>query len=112
MRTFHSFRQITLPEQQDADAFVEFMRDEYLPAVYTGPTRSGQVTGLAVLRGVGGTHESTNTFLMHVSFFGLARGGASVRDEEVQRKFESFAAQDEYLGDYEEVAGLREDAEA
>jgi hypothetical protein len=107
------FHQITLPEQQDSDAFEAFMRDEYLPAVNMGPTRVGEVTGLTLLRGVSGTHERTHTFLMQVSFDGLAHGDAWVDDEEVQRKFESFDPRDERLGvAHVEVAVWPEDAPA
>jgi hypothetical protein len=114
MTTFHLIHQITFPERMGptVDQFVEFMRDEYFPAVFKGPTRVGEVTGLALLRGVSGTHERTNTFLMDVSFDGLATGDASV-DEEMQRKFESFpGAHVERLGAYEKVAVWPEDAEA
>lgn len=113
MGAFQIFHQITLSEQQDADAFEEFMRDEYLPAVNTAPTRVGEVTDLALLRGVSGTHERTPTFLLRVSFDGLADGDARVDDEEVRRKFDSFEPRDERLGvAYAEVAVWPEEAQA
>ena len=40
---------IKLPEEQDTEAFVKFMRDEYLPAVWKGPTRAYAVDGLSLL---------------------------------------------------------------
>jgi hypothetical protein len=107
--------QITIPERMDPstiDAFEEFVRNEYFPAVFKGATRVGQVTGLALLRGVEETHERTNTFLMQVSFDGLASGGARVDDEEIQRKFDSFGARVEHLGAYARVAVWPEEAEA
>ena len=112
MSAFQIIHQITLSEQQDADAFVEFMRDEYFPAVHKGPTRVGQVTGLALLRGVSPTHERTHTFFMEVGFNGLATGGVRVDDEEVQRKFAAFGARVEHLGAYDEVAVWHPEAEA
>jgi hypothetical protein len=43
--------QIRVPEEQDAEAFVMFMREEYFPAVGPRtPTRVGQVPGLALLQ--------------------------------------------------------------
>lgn len=105
--------QITIPERMDPstiDAFEEFVRNEYFPAVFKGATRVGQVTGLALLRGVEETHERTNTFLMQVSFDGLASGGATV-DDEIQRKFDSFGARVEHLGAYATVAVWPEEAE-
>ena len=95
--------QITLPEEQDAEAFVEFMRDSYFPAVRKGPTRVGQVSGLVLLRGVTTTHERKTTFFMDVRYDGLASGDAIVDDEEIQRKFESFDAHIERLDAYYEV---------
>jgi len=114
MRTLEIIDRITIPERMHPDtidAFVEFMRDEYFPAVRKGPTRVGQVTGLKLLRGVSETHEPTNTFFMHVTFDGLAQGRAIV-DEEIQRKFDSFGTRVERLGAYEKVAVWREEAEA
>ncbi len=110
MSTFQIIYQITLPERMIGETFVEFMRDEYFPAVHKGPTRVGQVTGLALLRGVTETHERTNTFFMHVSYDGLATGDARVDNEEVRRKFETFGARVERLGAYDEVAAWSEDS--
>ncbi len=112
--SFEIVHQITIPEQGDPsriDAFEEFMRNEYFPAVSMGATRVGQVTGLALLRGVSGTHERTNVFLMYVSFAGLASGDARVDDEEIQRRFDSYGARVERLGAYETVAVWPEEPE-
>jgi hypothetical protein len=112
MNDFQIIHQITLPEEQDAEAFVEFMQNEYFPAVHKGSTRVGQVSGLALLRGVTDTHARTHTFLMFVSFGGLATGDARIDDPEVQRKFDAFGARNERLGAYEEVAVWRAEAGA
>ena len=88
------------------------MRDTYFPAVDKQSTRIGQVTGLALLRGVTETHATTNTFLMHVSFDGSATGDTRVDDEEVQHRFEFYSQHFERLGAYEKVAVWPEDAEA
>jgi hypothetical protein len=95
MSDFEIMHRITLPEGGDrsrSNAFEEFMRDEYFPAVFKGSTRVGQVTGLTLLRGVTDTHRQTNTFLLHVSYGGSASGDAIV-NEKTQRKFDSFGAQ-------------------
>jgi hypothetical protein len=109
MSPFLIIHQITLPEKQDAEAFVEFMRDEYFPAFHKGPTRVGQVTGLTLLRGVTDTHERTSQFFMHIKFDGLATGKLRVDKEEVQRKFETFGTRMEYLGVFDEVAAWSEE---
>jgi hypothetical protein len=117
MSDYEIMHRITMPERGDpsrSDAFEEFMRDEYFPAVFKALPHVGQVTALTLLRGVRATHEwqyePTNTFLLHVSFSGLASGDASV-DEETQRKFDSFGAQVERQA-YLNVAVWPEEAEA
>lgn len=117
MSDYEIVRRITIPERvgpSSSDAFEEFMRDEYFPAVFKALPHVGQVTGLKLLRGVTATHEwqyePTNTFLLHVNFIGLASGDASV-DEETQRKFDSFGAQVERRA-YMNVAVWPEKAEA
>jgi hypothetical protein len=110
MSTFQLIQQITLPERMDADAFEEFMRDEYFPAVDMTPTRRGGVTGLTLLRRVTETtHATMNTFLMYAGF----DGSAEVRvNEEVQHKFESIGPRVENFGAYYEAAVWPEDAQA
>src|SRR5215203_1260683 len=113
MSVYEIMHRITIPGRGDpsrSDAFEEFMRDEYFPAVDTQATRLGQVTGLKLLRGVSSTHELTNTFLLHVSFGGSASHDARV-DEETQRKFDSFGAQVERQA-YRNVAVWPEETEA
>jgi hypothetical protein len=95
-----SLQQITLPERMDGDAFEQFMRDEYFPAVDMSPTRAGQVTGLALFRGETKSQPDTNTFLLRVDF-DFAERPLEV-DEEVQRKFESFGPRVERV--YSQVA--------
>ena len=111
MSTFHFqiIYQITLPERMIGETFVEFMRDEYFPAVYKGPTRVGQVIGLSLLRGVAETHEGMNTFLMLVKYAGMATGNVNVDNEEVRQKFEAlYGAHVERLGAYNQVAAWSE----
>jgi hypothetical protein len=107
MKGFQIIHQLTLPEDQDAEAFVAFMQDEYFPAVHKGPTRVGQVIGLALLRGVSATHERTRTFYLLVNFDGLATGDVRIDDAEVQDKLASFRVRGERLGAYDEVAVWR-----
>ena len=96
--------QITLPERMIGETFVEFMRDEYFPAVHKGQTRVGKVTGLSLL-----SHEGMNTFFLHVSYTGLATGDVRVDNEEVRKKFEGlYGAHVKRLGTYNEVAAWSE----
>jgi hypothetical protein len=83
--------EITLPKRKNAEAFAEFMRDEYIPAVHKGPTRVGQVEDVELLQG--DTTESSHAFLWLVRWNGLKQGaGARIDDEKVERKFEKFGA--------------------
>ena len=41
--------QISLPKEQNAKAFVKFMREKYFPAVDKTSTRIGQVTDLLLV---------------------------------------------------------------
>jgi hypothetical protein len=94
---------IRLPKETDAEAFVTFMREEYIPAVHKGPTRIGQVTDLVLLQGE--TADTRHEFFLHVGWSGLSgRGSLNVDNEEVLRKFESFGARLEFVGAYTEVA--------
>jgi hypothetical protein len=83
--------EIELPEEQDAAAFVDFMRDEYIPAVETGSTRIGMVDGVQLLQGT--TADTSHKFLWLVDWNGLEheKAGAHV-DEATSRKFEEFDA--------------------
>jgi hypothetical protein len=112
MQGFQIIHQLTLPEDQDAEAFVAFMQDEYFPAVHKGPTRWGQVMGLALLRGVSATHERTRSFLLLVNFDGLATGDIRIDDAEVQGKFEGFGVRIDRLGAYDEVAAWQAESGA
>lgn len=100
--------QIKLPEEQDVEAFVTFMREEYFPAVDRGPTRVGAVTGLVLLQRLAehsqeSDADNAHEFYLHVSWSGLPGCRDSyVSDEEVLRKFESFSARVKSLGYYVE----------
>jgi hypothetical protein len=96
--------QISLPEAQDADAFEAFMKDRYFPAVHKGPTRVGQVTSLALWRGLAGTHELNHTFFVHMGYAGMADGRMNVDDDEVQAEFDAFGAALNRLGAFDRRA--------
>ena len=106
--------QIELPEDQDVEAFVTFMREEYFPAVDRGPTRVGAVTGLALLQRLDvHSHEAgadnAHEFYLHVDWSGLPGCRDSyVNDEEIRRKFESFGARVKPLGYYVEHGEVEE----
>ena len=97
---------IELPKDQDGDAFAEFMREEYIPAVHTGPTRVGQVEGVELLER--DTTEDEHEFLWLVHFDGLKPRDATVRvdDDAVREKFESFAPTLTQPDTWQEVARL------
>ncbi len=99
--------QIRIPKQQDAEAFVTFMREEYFPAVHEGPTRIGQATDLVLLQGE--TTDTMHEFFWHIGWSGLSSGSPHVGDEEVLHKFDSFGASVNRIGFYTEVAAWPED---
>jgi hypothetical protein len=95
--------EIELPEEKDAAAFAEFMRDEYIPAVHKGPTRVGQVRELELLQG--NTTETSHRFLWLVRWSGLEQGGGTrIDDDAVVRKFEGFGARMKERLAWEQIA--------
>ncbi len=100
---------LTLPANQDAGTFVQFMDAEYFPAVHKGATRVGQVTELALLQG--NTTSITHEFYLQVT--GLMAGHEPrLKNEAVQKKFESFGVQLKPVGEFASVALWRKDANA
>jgi Patatin-like phospholipase len=80
-----------LPEERDADAFTQFMQDEYIPAVHKGPTRVGQVEGLELLQGA--PTETSHRFLWLIRWNGVEPGPhARLVDDTMLGKFEAFGA--------------------
>ena len=98
--------QIRLPKQQDAKAFVTFMREEYFPAVHKGPLRAGQVTALMLLERQNEVEgdDVGNEFVWHVGWEGPGMVKVDIDDGAVARKFDSFTASLTYIGSYVEVA--------
>jgi hypothetical protein len=99
--------QIRLPEEQDAEAFAEFMRKEYLPAIEPRePTRGGRVTDLTLLQRLSDASQESGAdnapeFVLHVDWEGvLGCRDSWVADQEVLRKLESFGASVKLLGNY------------
>ncbi len=99
---------LQLPAHQDPKAFVKFMQAEYFPAIYKGLSRIGQVKGLVLLQG--NTTSITHEFFWHVE--GQMVGDPRVENEAVQRKFESFNAQLELVGNYVQAVTWRSGAQA
>lgn len=99
--------QLTLPKTKNADEFVRFMKDEYIPAVHKGATRIGKVTGLSLLRS---NEEGTHNFLWQVGWSGLDGHPLRIDDEKAEKKFAGFGAKLKRLGDFEEVAAWKEGA--
>ena len=97
---------IRLPQRQDPEAFVTFMREEYFPAVHRGSIRVGRVTALALLQGT--TTGTTHEFLWHIGGIDLSSGVPPVDNDEVQHKFDSFGVSVNRLGSYVEVAAWHE----
>jgi hypothetical protein len=97
--------EIELPQEQDAAAFVDFMRDEYIPSVHTGPTRIGKVDGLQLLQGIAAV--TSHKFLWLVDWNGLEHEAAGARvPDEVSSKFEGFGASRKPHVAWQEVARL------
>jgi hypothetical protein len=94
--------EIELPENADADAFADFMRDEYMPAVRRSPTRVGQVLGVQLMKRA--TSDSSQAFLWLVRWSGVSGGRAHVDDDAVRRKFEDFGAAIKDPVEWREVA--------
>lgn len=93
---------IHLPKETDAEAFVTFMREEYIPAVYKESLRIGKVTDLVLFQG--DTTDITDQFFWHVEgVLSDPRVG-----EEAESKFKSFGARLEFFGYYTEVAAWHE----
>lgn len=93
---------IQLPKETDVNAFVKFMREEYIPAVNKEVTRLGKVSDLVLLQG--NTTDIKDQFFWHVDgVLSDPRVG-----EEVQSKFKSFGARLEFFGYYTEVAAWHE----
>jgi hypothetical protein len=62
--------QIRLPKKKDAEAFVKFMNEEYLPAIHKGATRVGQVTDLVLLQAESEGGTTGCEFFWHVGWSG------------------------------------------
>jgi hypothetical protein len=89
---------IQLSKETDAEAFVTFMSEEYIPAVNKNASRIGQVTDLVLLQA--DTTGDTGQFLWYLD--GILMYPRI--DSNVENKFNSFGATLELLGDYREVA--------
>jgi hypothetical protein len=75
------------------------MNEEYFPAVYKGPTRTGQVTRLLLFQSE--TGGGVRQFYLHAT--GVMRH-PKVDDENISRKFNSFGAEVHDLGEFFEAA--------
>jgi hypothetical protein len=91
---------LKVPPDVDPDDFEAFMRDSYLPAVRMSPTRTGQVLGLRLWRGVDDTETQTPIFLLQLFFGGLSSVQPRVDDADVTARFEAFGAPLQRLGGY------------
>jgi hypothetical protein len=104
--------EIELPKNEDPAAFAEFIEAEYMPGVHMGPTRTGQVQELKLLReaatglaeGDEGEKERGQRFLLVVDWAGMEGHSEGVGgvDEAVIR--ERFGATVENRADWVEVA--------
>jgi hypothetical protein len=94
--------QIKLSKKQNPEAFANFMREEYFPAIHKGATRVGQVTELALMQSENA--DTGHEFFWHVGWSGLSSGELRVDDEKVVSKFKSLSATIKRIGSYREVA--------
>jgi hypothetical protein len=83
--------EIELAKGVDAEAFGDFFRDEFLPAVFTGQTRVGKVEGMELLEREEG--ETDHSFVVLARWSGLLTPEqiVRVRDADVQAKLEKMA---------------------
>jgi hypothetical protein len=82
--------EIELAKGVDAEAFRDFFRDEFLPAVHTGPTRVGQVQGVELLERE--TSDTDRSFAVLVRWSGLSPGKiVRADDAAVQARLEEMA---------------------
>ncbi|MEF2277379.1 hypothetical protein V3W47_03650 [Deinococcus sp. YIM 134068] len=104
---------IELPAGQDAGAFVTFMREEYLPAVYLGPTRAGQTMDLVLWQAEPPPDGAGHHFFLHMVWSGIRGSAARIRlnddTDSVESKLQSFGANLQRLGLYTEAARWSED---
>ncbi len=106
--------QINLPDQKNSGAFVNFMREEYFPAVHKGATRVGQVTRLTLLKReneVDGDNQACEFYWL-VGWNGMSAGDAHVDDEKVLDKFKAFKAEIKRIGYFKETANWHKENKA
>jgi hypothetical protein len=100
--------ELKLPKSKDPEAFVRFMRDEYMAAVRKEPTRAGQVMSvtLSQRRNLHAGDDFERSFLMIVGWEGVELDRLPRIDgEAVNAKLESFKLKVNPLGEFDEVAG-------
>ena len=91
--------ELTLPDAADSEAFEDFLREDYLPAVHQGPTRVGQVMSVTLARR--GDGASVARFLLDTAFSGLGHDRMPrVDDDEVRLRFEEFGVTVKHLGNF------------
>lgn len=98
---------IDLPEEQDPEAFVTFMRERYLPAVHRGPTRVGQTLEVILWKAELLSEAAEHQFFLHMVWSGLRSSAARIRlddAEAVESELQSFGAKMRRLGFYTEAA--------
>lgn len=98
-------QRIKLGAGQDADAFVGFMRDEFIPAMQRGPTRIGQASYIEFLQG--NTESTLDEFVLLID--GLMSFHPRFVGVELEQRFSSFAPEIERIADdFRTVALWRE----
>jgi hypothetical protein len=100
---------IKLPAKQDAEAFVQFMRDEYFPAIHKGATRVGKVEHMQLLQGGRDEQAGTHDFYWLVDFSGLSFGSPHVDDEAIAIKFRAFDVEPKRLGFFNKIASWKDE---
>jgi len=100
--------QIEIQKPEDAEAFVTFMREEYIPAVEKQQA-GGRVTGVMLLQG--GNMGTSHMFFLHIRADHHPTV-PRVHDQELQHKFDSFGASVKNMGDWIPVVPWPEDRPA
>lgn len=93
--------QISIPKPQDKEAFEKFMKEEFIPHVYMGPTRIGQTFEVSLL-----SKESKGNMFVYYFFH---KGDSTKPDLgtvsfEIMDKFRTFNPKCKRIGAFEMIS--------
>src|SRR6476469_5663135 len=92
---------LTLPAGAAPDAFASFMRERYVAALHTGPTRIGLITDLRLLAG---GPDGPASYLLDVGFDGITSDRMPrVDDAQVTAEFDAFGLAIGFVGCFDDL---------